>query len=67
MAQKARLFGNNALFDTIINTSHPNEAKKMGRAVQGFDPDVWDKHKMDIVIRANTAKFTQHKGYQIIY
>jgi ribA/ribD-fused uncharacterized protein len=35
-------------------------AKKLGRQVIGLDDKVWLEHRWAIVVRGNTAKFTQH-------
>jgi ribA/ribD-fused uncharacterized protein len=66
MAEKARLFGNNEVRERILATKHPAEAKKLGREVTGFDPQVWDEQKYDLVQAGNNQKFSQHrllKGY----
>jgi len=60
MAEKARLFGNDDVRQRIIAAQHPNEAKKLGRQVTGFDPQVWDEQKFDLVATGNYQKFSQH-------
>jgi ribA/ribD-fused uncharacterized protein len=60
MAEKARLFGNDDVRQRIIAAKHPAEAKKLGREVQDFDPQVWDAHKYDLVKTGNYHKFSQH-------
>jgi ribA/ribD-fused uncharacterized protein len=62
MAEKARLFGDLDMEQTILDARHPGEAKKCGRLVKGFDHKVWDDNKFDIVVRGNLAKFSQHDG-----
>ncbi|MEH0153103.1 NADAR family protein [Limibacter armeniacum] len=62
MAKKAELFDNHDLIDQIINAGHPQEAKKLGRKVTGFDKDVWDKHCFEIVKQGNIHKFSQHEA-----
>ena len=64
MAEKARLFGNDEIRRRIIATRHPNEAKKLGRQVTGFDPQVWDAQKYDLVKAGNYHKFSQHPPLQ---
>lgn len=59
MAQKAKLF-DASLFDEIVNASHPNEAKKLGRQVKNYDENVWQAQRFNIVVDANLAKFSQH-------
>ncbi|MDF7812513.1 NADAR family protein [Hymenobacter sp. YC55] len=60
MAEKARLFGDDSTRAAILNASHPNEAKKLGREVQNFDGPQWDAARFAIVVRGNVAKFSQH-------
>ncbi len=60
MAEKARLFGDSEACARILSAGHPNQAKKLGRQVRGFDDDHWKRARRDIVVRGNEAKFTQH-------
>lgn len=60
MAEKARLFGDEARRQAIISAKHPDEAKKQGRLVKGFEADEWDAARFGIVVRGNEAKFGQH-------
>ncbi|WP_375435230.1 NADAR family protein [uncultured Hymenobacter sp.] len=60
MAEKARLFGDDATRLAILKATHPNEAKKLGRTVQNFDESIWDAARFDIVVQGNVAKFSQH-------
>lgn len=60
MAEKARLFGNDDVRQRIIAARHPDEAKKLGRQVTGFDPVVWDAQKYELVVTGNYHKFSQH-------
>jgi ribA/ribD-fused uncharacterized protein len=64
MAEKARLFGNDDICRRIIAARHPDEAKKLGRQVTGFDPQVWDEQKYDLVKAGNYHKFSQHPPLQ---
>ena len=60
MAEKARLFGDEAMLHAILNCKEPKEAKAFGRRVANFDGEVWDKHKYSIVVRGNLSKFQQN-------
>lgn len=60
MAEKARLFADKDRLAAILAAKSPAIAKKLGRQVVGFDDKVWLEHRWGIVVRANTAKFTQH-------
>jgi ribA/ribD-fused uncharacterized protein len=61
MAEKARLFGDEAVLTRILAAKSPAEAKKLGREIQGFEPERWDARKMDIVTTGNWHKFSQHR------
>lgn len=58
MAEKARLFKDEAMAAQIVATDNPGEAKKLGRQIQGFDGAVWDAAKMDIVVTGSIHKFS---------
>ncbi len=60
MAQKALLFGDPASAEAICRTTHPGEAKKLGRAVPSFDQAVWEQRRFEIVVTGNVHKFSQH-------
>ncbi|MHC4392457.1 MAG: NADAR family protein [Planctomycetota bacterium] len=61
MAQKARLFGDRKQLEAILAAGHPGEAKKFGRLVKDFKGPIWQRHRMEIVVRANVAKFSQNQ------
>lgn len=61
MAQKALIFGDNMIYSEIMNASHPNTFKSLGRKISGFDEKIWNENKTDIVIKGNTAKFSQNQ------
>jgi ribA/ribD-fused uncharacterized protein len=63
MAQKALMFGDKTVFDKIINCDKPGEAKELGRLVLGFDDQVWNEKKFDIVKLGNIHKFNQHPEF----
>ena len=60
MAEKARLFGDVEMLESILKANHPKEMKAFGRAVRNFDKDIWDKECYGIVKRASLAKFLQN-------
>lgn len=60
MAEKARLFNDDATLKKILASQHPGEAKKLGREVAAYNDTVWKQHRFDIVVRGNQAKFSQH-------
>jgi len=61
MAEKARLFEDEAALQEILQTDHPFDVKKVGRRVSNFRPDDWDDHKFNIVVKGNYAKFSQNE------
>jgi ribA/ribD-fused uncharacterized protein len=60
MAEKAKLFGDEAAFTKVLGAKSPAEAKRIGREVRGFDEDIWKTHRFDIVVAASQAKFSQN-------
>ncbi|MGY3088779.1 ribA/ribD-fused uncharacterized protein [Hymenobacter sp. UYAg731] len=60
MAEKARLFNNDEIAVQILAAKSPAEAKKLGREIQGFEPERWEAQKVGIVIAGNRHKFRQH-------
>jgi ribA/ribD-fused uncharacterized protein len=60
MAEKARLFGDTETERAILATDSPREHKALGRRVKGFDGERWTAVCLDIVVRANLAKFGQN-------
>jgi ribA/ribD-fused uncharacterized protein len=59
MASKARLFGDDEVFNEIMEASNPHDYKKLGRKIRGFEQEPWDARKYDIVVEGNKAKFGQ--------
>jgi ribA/ribD-fused uncharacterized protein len=60
MWAKARLFGDEDAAGRILRAGHPQQAKRLGRQVRGFDEDLWNERRYGIVIAANLAKFGGH-------
>ena len=60
MAQKAKLFGDLETYEMILKAEDPKTYKALGRKAKGFDKELWDAHKDEIVIRGNMAKFSQN-------
>ena len=61
MAEKARLFGDEATLSKILEAPHPGAVKKFGRQVRNFDDATWRQARYDIVVKGNTAKFSQNE------
>ena len=62
MAEKARLFGDEASVERILASDDPGVAKGLGRKVSGFDNDIWEAHRYDIVRRGSVHKFGAHEA-----
>jgi ribA/ribD-fused uncharacterized protein len=60
MWAKAMLFGDHGIAGQVLTVEHPNAAKTLGRRIAGFDEQTWQKHRFDIVVAGNLAKFGQH-------
>ncbi len=61
MAEKARLFGDREAEAKVLACTHPGEAKKLGREIRGFDNRVWYGKRVEIVVKGNHARFSQHE------
>ncbi|MEX5636816.1 NADAR family protein [Parafrankia sp. FMc2] len=60
MEQKSRLFGDDATAERVLAAASPGEAKALGRQIRDFDEETWTRRRYDIVVRGNSAKFSQH-------
>lgn len=58
MAEKARLFEDEAIRKQVLASASPAQAKKLGRKVRGFDETIWRAHRFEIVCCASVAKFS---------
>lgn len=61
MAEKARMFGDEASYRLIMASDSPSFQKAQGRKVQGFIKAEWDAACEDVVYRGNLAKFSQSR------
>jgi ribA/ribD-fused uncharacterized protein len=57
MAAKARLFGDPAALQQVLEASTPGAAKAVGREIAGFSEPTWLAHRWQIVVNANLGKF----------
>ena len=60
MSQKALLFGDEDIYQKIMNAGDPGAYKALGRMISGFDEELWKSRRTDIVINGNMAKFSQN-------
>lgn len=61
MAGKAELFGDHEKAELIRQAPDPKTAKVLGREVSGYDNETWERHRYDIVVDGNLAKFGAHR------
>jgi ribA/ribD-fused uncharacterized protein len=61
MAEKARLFSDDATLAKILDAPHPGAAKQLGRDVRTFDEARWRRARYEIVVKGNAAKFSQNE------
>ena len=61
MAEKARLFGDDAVREQAIAAKSPGAAKALGRTVANFDQATWEQHRFDIVVNGSIGKFGQNE------
>lgn len=60
MAEKARLFDDEASRQRILEAPTPADAKRLGREVLGFDNAKWVSARVGVVTQGSLLKFTQH-------
>lgn len=60
MAEKARLFGDEAVRARILATTSARQQKALGRQVAGYIDETWERERFAIVVRGNEAKFSQN-------
>nr|WP_211197998.1 NADAR family protein [Permianibacter fluminis] len=60
MAEKARLFVDEAIRAKVIEAKTPGAAKAFGREVKGFNEVLWQAQRFEIVVAANQHKFEQN-------
>jgi len=60
MYRKAMLMGDPNTAARIMQTNNPKVQKMLGREIQGFNSQLWDENKEQIVYEGNMLKFTQN-------
>lgn len=61
MAEKARVFGDEATRARILATTEPDRIKKLGREVRNFDAERWETISEEVVLKGNLHKFGQDR------
>ncbi len=64
MAQKAKLFKDENIFQQILHTDDPKKIKALGRQVKNYQDEIWIAHRYEIVVQGNLAKFSQNNHLQ---
>ena len=64
MAAKARIFGDKENEKLVLESSHPKQAKELGRKVRNFDEAIWTNERYRLVVEGNLAKFSQNPGLE---
>lgn len=57
MYRKATLFNDKVSAKKALKATNPGAVKAIGREVIGFDQQVWEKHRFEIVVAGNIGKF----------
>lgn len=60
MYKKAMLFGDREIACEILEATHPREHKELGRKVRGFNEQVWNENRLQIMVDGCKAKFSQN-------
>jgi len=60
MAHKAITFNDRKTLEKIMNESHPDKIKKLGRQIVNFNSNIWEKLKYSIALIGNYCKFVQN-------
>lgn len=60
MYKKALMFHDYDIAKQIMESEHPREQKALGRKVDNFNKEHWEKYCRDIVYDGNMAKFSQN-------
>ena len=67
MLCKAAAMGDLAAFDAIAESTTPGDAKRIGRSVQPFDYDLWNRLVLSVAYEVALQKFTQlHDLQQVL-
>lgn len=57
---KAVRFGDMKIAEKVLKETDPKIHKELGRQVEGFDKQVWDKESLGFVKEINRCKFSQN-------
>ncbi len=60
MASKAVVFGDSEACESVLRAATPQDAKRIGREIRGFDSERWQAVGFELVIEGNVEKFSQN-------
>lgn len=60
MASKAVVFGDSEAYESVLLAATPQEAKRIGREIRGFDSARWIGVSFGLVVEGNVEKFQQN-------
>jgi len=66
MARKASYFGDKETYNEILNANTPEEAKKLGRKVKGYNDYEWANVREEIMYQIVLQKFLQNNDLQML-
>jgi ribA/ribD-fused uncharacterized protein len=61
MYRKALLFDDEKVAPLLLRETIPKKAKALGRMVNGFDQEIWNRAKFDIMVECNRLKYMKSK------
>ena len=64
MYMKAVLFEDSFTASKILDSTSPREQKDLGRRVQGYDDNIWDTERLDIMSYGLYYKFDQNPEFK---
>lgn len=60
MANKAVVFGDSEAYEAVLRGATPQDAKRIGREIRGFDAARWQAVCFELVVEGNAEKFSQN-------
>lgn len=64
MYGKALTFQDGAAMEAVMAEKDPRKQKSIGRTIEGYDNDIWNEVKFQIVQRGNYLKFRQNPAWR---
>jgi ribA/ribD-fused uncharacterized protein len=66
MFHKANLFNDLETMRKILFENHPRKIKELGKMINNFNEEIWNKNKFNIVLTGNYYKFLQNEEMKSI-